>query len=246
MEQVPFMNMVVEEQKKVLEVIIFSAEYPITDDFLLKVLISDFLAVTPKDDENADQQSITDEYIRRIIGDNFFSDLVDEINNDLRTTNRPFKIIKTAGGWTYSVKQEYGELIAKVLKIKITKRLSQASLEVLAIIAYKQPISKPEIEQIRGVNSNEIVNSLIDKNLIRIVGRSDALGKPLLYATTNEFLRTFGLNSLKDLPKLKEIEEIAGSDVNILALDEIDEKSSIEYDFKGFKLPKDNELKNLE
>jgi segregation and condensation protein B len=85
-------------------------------------------------------------------------------------------------------------------------------LETLAIIAYKQPISKPEIEKIRGVNSNEIVNSLLDKGLIKIVGRSDALGKPLVYGTTEEFLRTFGLYSLEELPKLRELEDMSAMD----------------------------------
>jgi segregation and condensation protein B len=245
MEQVPFINLAYEEQKKVLEAIIFSAEFPVTEDYLRRVLVSDFMAVKLREEANDDQQTITDEYAQQIVGDNFFSILIDSINEDLMSTNRPFKIIKSAGGWAYAVKTEYGELLSRVLKARITKRLSQASLEVLSIIAYKQPVSKPEIEQIRGVNSNEIVNSLIDKNLIRIVGRSDSLGKPLLYATTNEFLRTFGLNSLKDLPKLKEIEEIAGSDVNILPLDEVEGESYVEYDFKGFRLPKENELKNL-
>ena len=78
----------------------------------------------------------------------------------------------------------------------------------MAIISYRQPISKPEIESIRGVNSNEIVNTLIDKSLVAIVGRAEVVGKPLLYGTTPEFLRVFGLNTLTDLPKLREIEEL--------------------------------------
>ena len=82
-------------------------------------------------------------------------------------------------------------------------------LETLSIIAYKQPISKPEIEQIRGVNSKEVLNNLIDRNLIRIIGRSENLGKALLYGTTLDFLQTFGINHIDELPKLRELEEIA-------------------------------------
>jgi segregation and condensation protein B len=86
--------------------------------------------------------------------------------------------------------------------------LSQAALETLAIIAYKQPITKPEIEMIRGVNSDYILNTLLEKNLITIKGRSETIGRPLLYGTTEEFLKYFGLNNISDLPKPREIEEI--------------------------------------
>ena len=90
----------------------------------------------------------------------------------------------------------------------IKKRLTQASIETLSIIAYKQPITKPEIEQIRGVNSSEIINSLVEKNLVESTGRKDVLGKPLLYKTTDNFLKVFGLQTLDDLPRLKDFDEI--------------------------------------
>ena len=91
---------------------------------------------------------------------------------------------------------------------KSKRRLSQAALETLAIIAYKQPITKPELEQIRGVNSDYILNTLLEKNLITITGRAETIGRPLLYGTTTEFLKYFGLYNLSDLPKPREIEEI--------------------------------------
>lgn len=138
----------------------------------------------------------------------YITEIIDEINQELTETNRPFKIINVAGGFQYSTKSEFGELLQLIYKSKSKRRLSHASLECLAIIAYKQPISKPEIEQVRGINSNEVVNSLLEKNLIEIVGRKDVLGKPLIYGTTNEFLRMFGLKGLSDLPKLRELEEI--------------------------------------
>jgi segregation and condensation protein B len=89
-------------------------------------------------------------------------------------------------------------------------------LETLAIIAYRQPVSKPELEVIRGVGSNEIINRLLEKNLITIVGRSESVGKPLLYGTTDEFLRLFGLHSLSDLPKPRELEELMAERADIL------------------------------
>jgi segregation and condensation protein B len=86
--------------------------------------------------------------------------------------------------------------------------LSQAALETLSIVAYKQPVSKPDIESIRGVNSGEIMNSLLDRGLVTIVGRAETPGRPLLYGTTAEFLRIFGLAALDELPKMKEIDEL--------------------------------------
>ncbi|TAL70600.1 MAG: SMC-Scp complex subunit ScpB [Bacteroidetes bacterium] len=137
------------------------------------------------------------------------SELINEINTELVETNRPFQIVNLAGGYVYSTRPEYGMLLQQIVKSKIKKRLSHAALETLAIIAYRQPVTKPEIEQVRGVNSIDVVNSLIEKGLVEIVGRKDVLGKPLLYATTQEFLKTFGLNGLEDLPKLRELEELS-------------------------------------
>ncbi|PKL85018.1 MAG: SMC-Scp complex subunit ScpB [Ignavibacteriae bacterium HGW-Ignavibacteriae-1] len=238
----PFLQLNYDEQKLALEAIIFSSEVPLNTATMRKLLVTDYLSSKKhNNDDEIDQVSINDEIAESMADDLYFENLIDEINSELDNSGRPFRIIKSGGGWLYSVKAEYGELINSVLKTKLRKRLSQASLEVLAIIAYKQPVSKPEIEQIRGVNSNEVVNSLIEKNLIKIAGRSEALGKPILYATTNDFLRTFGLNSLQELPKLKEIEEIASSDIH----EPIESENEVEQDFNfnGFILPMDNELK---
>jgi len=108
----------------------------------------------------------------------------------------------------FSTRYENAKYIGYLSSEKSKKRLSQAALETLAIIAYKQPITKPEIEQIRGVNCDYIINTLLEKNLIAISGRSESVGRPLLYSTTKEFLRYFGLNDLSELPKPREIEEI--------------------------------------
>ena len=96
-------------------------------------------------------------------------------------------------------------------KGRAKQRLSQAALEVLSIIAFKQPVSRPEIDQIRGVNSDGVVKTLLERNLITIAGRSEAIGRALLYGTTVDFLRYFGVNDISDLPKPKELEELLGS-----------------------------------
>jgi segregation and condensation protein B len=133
---------------------------------------------------------------------------VEQLNNKYSNEKRAFRIVKVANGYLFSTTEDYAKYVGFLSSEKTKRRLSPAALETLSIIAYKQPITKPEIEAIRGVNSDHIVNSLLEKNLINIKGRSESIGRPLLYATTNEFLKYFGLFSLTDLPKPREIEEI--------------------------------------
>jgi segregation and condensation protein B len=116
----------------------------------------------------------------------------------------PFQIVRTAGGFQFLTKPAYQSSISILLKQKSKKRLSTSSLETLAIIAYKQPITKGHIEQIRGVNCDYAVQRLLEKQLIEIQGKSDGVGKPILYGTTEKFMDYFGINSLKDLPLPKD------------------------------------------
>ncbi|MBC8145381.1 MAG: SMC-Scp complex subunit ScpB, partial [bacterium] len=134
--------------------------------------------------------------------------LVDDLNNAYEETGRAFRIVEVAGGFQFATIRDFGEYVALLSKEKLRRRLSPAALETLAIIAFRQPISKPEIEAIRGVNSDQVLLSLLEKNLVCITGRSESVGRPLLYGTSEDFLRIFGLNSLSDLPKLREIEEL--------------------------------------
>jgi segregation and condensation protein B len=134
--------------------------------------------------------------------------LIEDLNAEYEDSGRAFRIVEVAGGFQFATVREYGEYVALLSKEKQRRRLSPAALETLAIIAFRQPISKPEIEAIRGVNSDQVLLSLLEKNLVSITGRSESVGRPLLYGTTDEFLRIFGLNSLNDLPKLREIEEL--------------------------------------
>ena len=133
---------------------------------------------------------------------------VEEINNFYDENQFSFKIIKVANGFLYATRPEVAKYVGFLSSEKSKRRLSQAALETLAIIAYKQPLTKPELETIRGVNSDYILNTLLEKRLITITGRAETIGRPLLYNTTDEFLKYFGLNKISDLPKPREIDEI--------------------------------------
>ena len=117
-----------------------------------------------------------------------------------------FGLVESGGGWQFLTKQEYHKTIAQLNGDKFLKKLSAASIETLSIIAYKQPVTKSEIELIRGVNCDYAVQKLLEKELIVISGRKeDAVGKPLVYATSKNFMDYFGINSAEDLPRIKEI-----------------------------------------
>ena len=118
----------------------------------------------------------------------------------------PFELRESGGGWQFLTKREYHQTIAQLNGDKFLKRLSTAALETLAIIAYKQPITKSEIEAIRGVNCDYSIQKLLEKELIIISGRNEALvGKPLIYATSRHFMDYFGINSSEELPKISEV-----------------------------------------
>jgi segregation and condensation protein B len=133
---------------------------------------------------------------------------VESLNEKYKQAEISFHIIKIAGGYSFATRPDYAKYLGYLSTEKSKRRLSQAALETLAIIAYKQPITKPEIESIRGVNSDYMINTLLEKNLITIKGRAETIGRPLLYSTTDEFLKYFGLDKISDLPKPREIEEI--------------------------------------
>ncbi len=133
---------------------------------------------------------------------------VDDLNDEYAQTGRSFRIVEVAGGFQLAVHGEFAPWIRQLMREKVAPRLSQASLETLAILAFKQPITKAEVEHIRGVSVDGVLRQLMEKGLIRISGRSDAPGRPLLYGTTRDFLKHFGLKTLSDLPKIRELEEL--------------------------------------
>lgn len=204
-----------EDKLATIEALIFSSEETITQKQIYEILIEKEYLLHSEWYEEYKSIDTIENYIENILlfTQEKIKDLIEQINISLIQTNRPFQIVNFAGGYQYAVRSEYGSHVAELVKSKTKKRLSQATLETLAIIAYKQPITRPAVEQIRGVGSKEIINALLEKNFVKIVGRSEAIGKPLLYGTTEEFLKTFGLHSLAELPKLREIEEIVNTDI---------------------------------
>lgn len=181
--------MVEELYLPVIEGLVFASEDPITSDELVRAILAidgETTAISSEDIDSA----------------------IDLINLKYEPAHFPFKIVKIAGGFLFATKPELSKYLGYLNSEKIKRRLSQASLETLSIIAYKQPITKPDIEAIRGVNSDYILSTLLDKRLITISGRAETVGRPLLYGTTEEFLKYFGLNKISDLPKPREIDEL--------------------------------------
>lgn len=132
-----------------------------------------------------------------------------------------FELVEIAGGYQFLTKGAYHHTVAIHLKQTTKKRLSQAALETLAIVAYKQPVSKSELEEIRGVSCDYALQKLLEKELVSIAGRSDGPGRPLLYATTDKFMDYMGINSLLDLPKPKDFKEVENTIGEAPAAEEI-------------------------
>jgi segregation and condensation protein B len=165
--------------KPILEGIVFSSESPVKLETLVEIL--------PEWDKSA------------------ILDGLDQIRKGCMEDYRGLELMEVAGGYQFRTKPQWAQWINRLKKAKPVK-LSQSALETLAIIAYRQPVIRPTIEMIRGVDSGWVIRSLIEKGLIRIVGRKDIPGRPLIYGTTKTFLELFNLNTLSDLPTLKEIE----------------------------------------
>ncbi|MCC6675561.1 MAG: SMC-Scp complex subunit ScpB [Phycisphaerales bacterium] len=137
------------------------------------------------------------------------SDLIREaiagLNAQYESTSRSFRIELVAGGYRVMTRPEFAEAVARLHRTKIDGKLSRAALETLAIIAYRQPITRADLESIRGVACGEVLRSLMERRLVTITGRAEELGRPMLYGTTRQFLEAFGLATLKDLPTLAEL-----------------------------------------
>ena len=133
---------------------------------------------------------------------------VNALNAQYEDAGHGILVVEIAGGYQLASRQEYGPWLRKYHKTSNQVRLSQAGLEALAIVAFKQPVTRIEIDSIRGVNSGGVLHTLLEVNMVRIVGRSEGIGKPMLFGTTREFLVHFGLKGLSELPKPKELEEL--------------------------------------
>lgn len=177
----------------VIEALIFASDDSIQEDEIInaiKEIDGDDIEINPTD----------------------VDECVEQLNQKYKEIELSFHIVKIANGYAFATKPDYAKYLGYLSTEKSKRRLSQAALETLAIIAYKQPITKPEIESIRGVNSDYMINTLLEKNLITIKGRAETIGRPLLYITTDEFLKYFGLHKISELPKPREIEEIMQDD----------------------------------
>jgi segregation and condensation protein B len=179
-----------ENIKKIVEVLIFSSERPLSLK-QMKDIINEEKAETGL---TADIRSI-----EKAVGE-----LIEKYSSD----EYSFSLVQVAGAYRFATKRDFAPWLAKLSKEKLKRKLSQSALETLAIIAYSQPITKSEIEAIRGVNVDYIIGSLLEKDLITIKGRAEVVGRPMLYGTTGTLLEYFGINSITDLPPLKAIEEI--------------------------------------
>ncbi|MGH7450294.1 MAG: SMC-Scp complex subunit ScpB [bacterium] len=175
-----------QELKRIVEALIFAADGPLSTERILETL----------DPQNGFELNA----------------VIDELNREYENSGRAFTIRQVAGGYQIVTQPNYANWIKKLYLGRQKTRLSQAALETLALIAFKQPISRVEIAQIRGVNSDGVIGTLLERKLITISGRAEAVGRPLLYSTTPDFLKYFGLNDLADLPKPREIEELFGKE----------------------------------
>jgi segregation and condensation protein B len=135
------------------------------------------------------------------------AEIVDGINARLLEQDRPYEIVEVGGGYQFRTRPEYGELIRAARPERVA-RLSRAALETLAMVAYRQPLTRAELEELRCVDCGAVLKTLLDRDLVRIVGRRDSPGRPALYGSTSRFLEIFGLRSLRDLPDLREVEEM--------------------------------------
>ena len=177
------------ELKSIIEALIFASPEPLTPKAIYKLLDGE-----PKEDVDAALALVRADY------------------------DRPggLQIVEIAGGYQITTKPELHEWVRKLFHERTTQKLTVQSLETLAVIAYRQPLTALEITEIRGVNTSGVLNTLLERHLIKIVGRKQVVGRPFLYATTKEFLIRFGLNDLADLPKVEDMADALGLDAPLL------------------------------
>lgn len=186
--------MEINELKKVIEALLFVSDKPL--------LTREIKAVIKEDLSENDK----------------LEDILKQMQEEYNQLNLAFELKFVADGWTFATKPQYSPWIKKLLKEKTILKLSPSAMEVLAIIAYKQPITRAEIDNIRGVDCGGVLDTLTDRKFVKIVGRKESLGRPLLYGTTQEFLRHFGLSHLSELPIIENAEAVTGSSEKVQEL----------------------------
>ncbi len=177
------------ELKAIVEALVFASPDPLTPKALVKLLESE-----PKEDVLAAIEALKRDY------------------------DRPggLQLVEVAGGYQIVTRPDLHEWVRRLFHERTTQKLTVQALETLAVVAYKQPITALEIGEVRGVNTSGVLNTLLERHLIKIVGRKQVVGRPFLYATTKEFLIRFGLNELGDLPKVEDMAEALGFEAPIL------------------------------
>jgi segregation and condensation protein B len=178
--------------RAVLEALVFASPQPITPREIARVLQG-----VPREDWEKQLEGLRADYAR------------DE---------RGLQVVEVAGGFQITTRPEYNDWVRELLDPRTPTRLSIQALETLAVIAYKQPVTLPEIIELRGVKSGGVVKTLLEKRLIRIMGRKEVVGRPILYGTTKQFLLHFGLKDLDELPKIEEFAEVLGEEVDVAGL----------------------------
>jgi segregation and condensation protein B len=143
---------------------------------------------------------------------------LEELKAAFADDSRGLQLVEVAGGYQITTRPEYNDWVRELLDPRAPTRLSIQALETLAVIAYKQPVTLPEIIELRGVKSGGVLKTLLEKRLIRITGRKEVVGRPMLYGTTKEFLLHFGLKDLGELPKIEEFAEVLGEEVDVAGL----------------------------
>lgn len=173
-----------EELKRIIEALLFAAPEPLT--------LSRIKTIVPGTEAEDIIESI------------------EELRKEYGGDARAFQIVEVANGYQLTTKPDYAIWVDKLFEARSISRLSRPALETLAVVAYKQPVVRSTIESIRGVNVDGVLRTLMERDLVRIVGRTDGPGRPLLFGTTKEFLLRFGISRISDLPKLEEIENLTG------------------------------------
>jgi segregation and condensation protein B len=172
--------------KAIIEALMFASPEPLTLKALLKLLDTE-----PREEVEAAIAALKQDY------------------------DRPggLQIVEVAGGYQIVTRPELHEWVRRLFHERTTQKLSVAALETLAVVAYRQPVTAPEIAEIRGVNAAGVLGTLVERHLVKVVGRKQVVGRPFLYGTTREFLERFGLNDLSDLPKVEDVSELLGFDL---------------------------------
>jgi segregation and condensation protein B len=169
----------------------------------------------------ASPQPITAREIARVLQGvprEVWEEQLQELKADYGRDERGLQVVEIAGGYQVTTRPEYNDWVRELLDPRTPTRLSIQALETLAVIAYKQPVTLPEIIELRGVKSGGVVKTLLEKRLIRIMGRKEVVGRPILYGTTKQFLLHFGLRDLEELPKIEEFAEVLGEEVDVAGL----------------------------